>query len=139
MIETEVLIIGSGPAGATTALLLSTYGIKNIVVTKYRWLAETPRAHITNQRALEVFRDMGVEEDVKRLATRQEWMGNTVFCTALAGEELGRIQTWGTRRTCWSPSCSAPPANAAPARASTSNISPMCRTMQASPPPFAIG
>jgi 2,4-dichlorophenol 6-monooxygenase len=96
MIETEVLIIGSGPAGATTALLLSTYGIKNIVVTKYRWLAETPRAHITNQRALEVFRDMGVEEDVKRLATRQEWMGNTVFCTALAGEELGRIQTWGT-------------------------------------------
>jgi len=96
MIETEVLIIGSGPAGSTTALLLSTYGIKNIVVTKYRWLAETPRAHITNQRALEVFRDMGVEEDVKRLATKQEWMGNTVFCTALAGEELGRIQTWGT-------------------------------------------
>jgi 2,4-dichlorophenol 6-monooxygenase len=96
MIETEVLIIGSGPAGSTTALLLSTYGIKNIVVTKYRWLAETPRAHITNQRALEVFRDMGVEEDVKRLAVKQEWMGNTVFCTALAGEELGRIQTWGT-------------------------------------------
>jgi 2,4-dichlorophenol 6-monooxygenase len=96
MIETEVLIIGSGPAGSTTALLLSTYGIKNIVVTKYRWLAETPRAHITNQRALEVFRDMGIEEDVKRLATKQEWMGNTVFCTALAGEELGRIQTWGT-------------------------------------------
>jgi 2,4-dichlorophenol 6-monooxygenase len=96
MIETEVLIIGSGPAGATTALLLSTYGIKNICVTKYRWLAETPRAHITNQRALEIFRDMGVEEDVKRLAVKQEWMGNTVFCTALAGEELGRIQTWGT-------------------------------------------
>jgi 2,4-dichlorophenol 6-monooxygenase len=96
MIETEVLIIGSGPAGATTALLLSTYGIKNICVTKYRWLAETPRAHITNQRALEIFRDMGVEDDVKRLAVKQEWMGNTVFCTALAGEELGRIQTWGT-------------------------------------------
>ena len=96
MIETEILIIGSGPAGATAALALSTYGVKNIVVTKYRWLAETPRAHITNQRALEVFRDMGVEAEVKRLAVKQEWMGNTVFCTALAGEELGRIQTWGT-------------------------------------------
>jgi 2,4-dichlorophenol 6-monooxygenase len=96
MIDTEVLIIGSGPAGSTAALALSTYGIKNIVVTKYRWLAETPRAHITNQRALEVFRDMGVEEEVKRLAVKQEWMGNTVFCTALAGEELGRIQAWGT-------------------------------------------
>ena len=96
MIETEVLIIGSGPAGSTTALLLSTYGIKNIVVTKYRWLAETPRAHITNQRALEVFRDMGIDKEVARLATKQEWMGNTVFCTSLAGEELGRILTWGT-------------------------------------------
>jgi 2,4-dichlorophenol 6-monooxygenase len=96
MIETEVLIIGSGPAGSTAALALSTYGVKNIVVTKYRWLAETPRAHITNQRALEVFRDMGVEAEVKRLAVKQDWMGNTVFCTALAGEELGRIQTWGT-------------------------------------------
>jgi len=96
MIETDVLIIGSGPAGSTTALLLSTYGIRNIVVTKYRWLAETPRAHITNQRALEIFRDMGIDEDVKRLATKQEWMGNTVFCTSLAGEELGRILTWGT-------------------------------------------
>ena len=96
MIETDVLIIGSGPAGSTAALLLSTYGINNIVVTKYRWLAETPRAHITNQRAMEMFRDMGVEEDVKRLAVPQEWMGNNVFCTSLAGEELGRIQTWGT-------------------------------------------
>jgi len=96
MIETDVLIIGSGPAGSATALLLSTYGIKNMVVTKYRWLAETPRAHITNQRAMEIFRDMGIEEDVKRLATAQDFMGNTVFCTALAGEELGRIQTWGT-------------------------------------------
>ncbi|GAN77936.1 FAD-dependent oxidoreductase [Acidisphaera rubrifaciens] len=96
MIETDVLIVGSGPAGSSAALALSTYGIPNVLVTKYRWLANTPRAHITNQRTFEVLRDLGVEAQARALAVPQDWMGNTVFCTSLAGEELGRIQTWGT-------------------------------------------
>ena len=28
-------------------------------------------------------------------ATPHELMGNTVFCTSLAGEELGRVRSWG--------------------------------------------
>ena len=88
MIETDVLIIGSGPAGSTTALLLSTYGIRNIVVTKYRWLAETPRAHITNQRALEIFRDMGIDEDVKRLAEKCGLTNVRVFGSIARNEDV---------------------------------------------------
>ena len=42
--ETDVLIVGSGPAGGTAALCLSTLGIPNIMITKYRWTANTPRA-----------------------------------------------------------------------------------------------
>jgi 2,4-dichlorophenol 6-monooxygenase len=96
MIETDVLIVGSGPAGSASALALSTYGVPNVLVTKYRWLANTPRAHITNQRTFEVLRDLDVEAEAKALAVPQDWMGNTVFCASLAGEELGRIHTWGT-------------------------------------------
>src|SRR3954449_12171723 len=33
MIETDVLIVGSGPAGSAAALALSTYGIRNMLVT----------------------------------------------------------------------------------------------------------
>jgi 2,4-dichlorophenol 6-monooxygenase len=95
-LETDVLIIGSGPAGSSAAALLSTYGVDNVVVTKYRWTANTPRAHITNQGAMEVLRDLGLEDEVQRLATPQELMGHNVFCTSLAGEELGRLRTWGT-------------------------------------------
>ena len=29
-------------------------------------------------------------------ATPHELMGDTVFCTSIAGEEIGRILTWGT-------------------------------------------
>ena len=48
MITTDVLIVGSGPAGGAASLFLSTYGIDNIVLTRYGWTANTPRAHITN-------------------------------------------------------------------------------------------
>lgn len=95
MIETDVLIVGSGPAGGAAALALSTAGVKNVVITKYGWLADTPRAHITNQRTMEVLRDLGVEHEVVAKASPQQVMGNNVFCTSLAGEELGRLLTWG--------------------------------------------
>ena len=96
MIDTEVLIVGSGPAGSTMAALLSSYGIENSLVTKYRWLSDTPRAHITNQRTKEVMRDLGLEAQCMMQATPNDLMGNNVFCTSLAGEELGRLRTWGT-------------------------------------------
>jgi 2,4-dichlorophenol 6-monooxygenase len=66
------------------------------MITKYRWTANTPRAHITNQRAMEIFRDLGIEDQVQADATPHELMGDTVFCTSIAGEEIGRILTWGT-------------------------------------------
>ncbi|SNY61169.1 FAD-dependent oxidoreductase [Paractinoplanes atraurantiacus] len=96
MLETDVLIVGSGPAGGAAALLLSTYGVRNVVVTKYANLSDTPRAHITNQRTMEVLRDAGVEDQVVAQATPQHLMGDTTFCTSLAGEELGRLHTWYT-------------------------------------------
>src|SRR6266567_1611455 len=95
-IETDVLIVGSGPAGGSAALFLSTYGVKNVVLTKYRWTANTPRAHITNQRTMEILRDMGVAAEVVEKSSPQELMSNNVFCTSLVGEELGRLRAWGT-------------------------------------------
>ena len=94
-IETDVLIVGSGPAGGASAALLSSYGVSNIMIEKYGWLANTPRAHITNQRTMEILRELGIEEDAKQKSVPQELMGNNVFCTSLAGEEIGRLLTWG--------------------------------------------
>ncbi|WP_406506110.1 FAD-dependent oxidoreductase [Streptomyces sp. NBC_01602] len=94
--DTDVLVVGSGPAGGSAALLLATYGIRTLLVTKYGWLANTPRAHITNQRTMEVLRDLGVDAEAAAAGSPAELMGDTVLCTALAGEEIGRIRSWGT-------------------------------------------
>jgi 2,4-dichlorophenol 6-monooxygenase len=96
VVETDVLVVGSGPAGASAALFLATLGVPNIVITKYRWTANTPRSHITNQRTMEIFRDVGIEDQVLADATPHELCGDTVFCTSIAGDEIGRILTWGT-------------------------------------------
>ncbi len=97
-ITTDVLIIGTGPAGSATAALLSTYGVENMAVNRYRWLANTPRAHITNQRTMEVLRDLGRRSRQRPTCTAapQELMGENVFCESLAGEEIGRMKSWGT-------------------------------------------
>ena len=96
VIRTDVLVVGSGPAGAAAALSLATLGVDHIVITKYSWTANTPRSHITNQRTVEIFRDLGIEDDIKARGTPQRLMGDTVFCTSLSGDEIGRVRTWGT-------------------------------------------
>jgi 2,4-dichlorophenol 6-monooxygenase len=94
--DTDVLVVGSGPAGGAAALLLATYGIRTLLVTKYGWLANTPRSHITNQRTMEVLRDLGVEAEALAAGSPSHIMGDTVLCTALTGPEVGRIRSWGT-------------------------------------------
>lgn len=94
--DTDILVVGTGPTGATAALALASYGVRVSVVSQWNWLANTPRAHITNQRTVEVLRDLGVEEEVKKYATPWDLMGDTLFATSLAGEEIARLRTWGT-------------------------------------------
>ena len=86
----------SAPAGGTAALALATYGVRVHAVTMFPWVANSPRAHITNQRAVEVLRDLGLEEEARKYATPWDQMGDTLFTTSLAGEEIVRLQTWGT-------------------------------------------
>ncbi|NDZ17509.1 2,4-dichlorophenol 6-monooxygenase [Variovorax sp. WS11] len=95
-IEVPVLVVGAGPAGLSATCHLATLGIETLTITRFPGTANSPRAHITNQRTMEVFRDLGIEERVMHVATPNHLMSNNVWATSFAGTEIARLQTWGS-------------------------------------------
>lgn len=95
-VDTQVLIIGAGPSGATLALLLAKqYGVRSIVICRHKGTANTPRAHIFNQRAMEVMRDLGLEAELMKVASSASDMAHTSWLHSLTGKEYGRMWSWG--------------------------------------------
>jgi 2,4-dichlorophenol 6-monooxygenase len=94
--DVPVLVVGAGPAGLVSSLALSRYGVEHILVERHPGTAHTPRAHIVNQRTVEILRHLGVEDRFHEVATAQEYMGNNLWVTSLAGQEIVRSETWGT-------------------------------------------
>ncbi len=97
MIETDVLIVGSGSGRLRLgpgALDLRHPQCRGHQISL---LADTLRAHITNQRTMEVFRDLGIEDEVneKRRGLEPRWATMCSLHCSLAGEELGRLYSWG--------------------------------------------
>jgi 2-polyprenyl-6-methoxyphenol hydroxylase-like FAD-dependent oxidoreductase len=95
--DCPVLIVGAGPSGATLALHLGLQGVKTIVLSRHRYTANTPRAHIFNQRAMEVLRDAGLDDRLSQVASPAKYMQHTSWLHSLNGEEYGRLWAWGNK------------------------------------------
>src|SRR5712672_2245904 len=95
-VEVPVLIVGAGPAGLALSVALSRYGVGHLVVERHRDTAHTPRAHIINQRTIEILRHLGISDRFHAVATPQHLMASNLWVTTLAGLEVARSETWGT-------------------------------------------
>ncbi|KAK3305014.1 FAD binding domain-containing protein [Chaetomium strumarium] len=95
VVQTDLLIVGAGPAGASLACFLAAHGRKGIMIAAAPGTAETPRAHITNMAGLECLRDIGLEQDCLDVATPSHNMAHTRWCRSMAGEEYARVYSWG--------------------------------------------
>ena len=89
-----ILIVGAGPAGATTALHLARLGVKSLVISSHRGTANTPRAHVLNQRAMEVLRDANLEGRLRQIATSAESRSSDTRCFGLLTTNEDRHATY---------------------------------------------
>ena len=95
-LSTDVLVVGAGPCGLTAANLLAKYGVRALTISRYRGTAHTPRAHITNIRTMEVFRDLGIEEEIAKVSQPLSYLSNFVIGTTLSGMEIARYKAYGS-------------------------------------------
>jgi 2-polyprenyl-6-methoxyphenol hydroxylase-like FAD-dependent oxidoreductase len=84
------LIVGAGPVGLLTALLLAREGVRSLVIERHQSRLGAPKAHAVNPRTLEICRAAGIEWERFRAKAPPADEGHYVrFVTRLAGEELG--------------------------------------------------
>ena len=84
------LIVGAGPVGLMTAIILARQGLRSTIIDRFKTRHGAPKAHALNPRSLEICRSIGLDlEAMKRRGTPAEDGGWVRFVTTLAGEEIG--------------------------------------------------
>jgi 2,4-dichlorophenol 6-monooxygenase len=94
--EADVLIVGAGVTGLTASIVLAGHGVRAVTIARHPGVAPQPRATHTNQRTVEVFRDLGVEERVRAVGVPLRMVNHNVVATSFAGMEIFRYRSYGT-------------------------------------------
>ncbi len=99
-----VLVVGGGGAGLTASMLLARQGVEHLLVSARPTTSDLPKAHVLNQRSMEVLEDAGVAEAIAQRSTPAEQMAATAFYAGFAGPDadygrtLVRLESWGAGR-----------------------------------------
>jgi 2-polyprenyl-6-methoxyphenol hydroxylase-like FAD-dependent oxidoreductase len=87
--DVPVLIVGGSLVGLSTAVFLGHHGVPSLVVERHRGTAIHPRAALVNQRAVEAYRAVGLEDEIEEAAAREFVQnGAIVSVESLGGKEL---------------------------------------------------
>jgi 2,4-dichlorophenol 6-monooxygenase len=100
-VDVPVLIAGGGGAGLTASMLLARLGVRHLLVSARPQTSDLPKAHVLNQRAMEVLEDAGVAAEIEARSTPAGQMAATAYYAGLTGPDpgygrrLARLECWG--------------------------------------------
>ncbi len=100
-IEVPVLIVGGGGAGLTCSTLLAQLGVENLLINSLPTMSILPKAHVLNQRTMEILSDVGIAEAIYAKSTPAENMATMGWYAGFAGPDpdygrlIGKLETWG--------------------------------------------
>lgn len=94
---TEILIVGAGPAGLTLAIDLAQRGVACHVVEATEERPVNPRCNTTSARSMEIFRRLGLADEIRRAGLPEDYPTSIRYRTTLAGEEIFRLDQPSSR------------------------------------------
>jgi 2-polyprenyl-6-methoxyphenol hydroxylase-like FAD-dependent oxidoreductase len=90
--DSTVLIVGAGPSGTMTALLLEQLGLNTLLVERRAGGQRAPAAHVVNARSFEICRAAGVDPKALDDAAQSPSEASHVYwVTKLGGRVLGSL------------------------------------------------
>src|SRR5215475_11090312 len=92
MMQTQVLIAGGGPVGMTLAHDLARRGVTCLLVERNPTTTRHPKMDITNARSMELFRRLGLVDQLRAVAVPESSNFDVSWITSLSGHELHRFR-----------------------------------------------
>ncbi|MGI5160126.1 FAD-dependent oxidoreductase [Microbispora sp. CA-102843] len=89
--RTAVLIVGGGITGLSAALFLTRLGVRPILVERHPSTAITPQARAFNPRSMEIYRALGLEEEIRGRQSILAGLPEMIGADTLAGRERFRV------------------------------------------------
>ncbi|MET8425668.1 FAD-dependent monooxygenase [Nocardia sp. NPDC004860] len=89
---TSVLVVGAGPVGLTLALELDFHGVETLLVERNSTTTRHPKMDITNSRSMELYRRLGIADDLRKVATPPDHRTTVVWASNAVGWELAKFE-----------------------------------------------
>src|SRR6187402_3980157 len=93
----------SKACGLNLSIFLSDLDINHVLFERHPGTSILPKAHVINQRTMEIFRQHGIADSILKHGTPPRMMSKMVWQTSLGGDNfvdgqvLGSVDTWGCK------------------------------------------